>query len=507
MILEEKQLEVFGTKEVAVKEFMGSSDKSLVLLSDYAKAKENLHELKEKHQDRLEELVAIEKLTSDELKELNGIRAELREPRYLIQNIEKNNISVFESYKKTDKANLKDLIEINVTLEDKATTKLQAEEQRKKDEKELAEKAEQIRIDRIKSDIENIETYCYNVIQKMTFKNLKSSTKLVDQSLNGEYDFEEYDLMLDQVKERVAKTLMDKTNDITARENQRLENEAMKQEIFQVRVNRLKEVGFELVDKLFVSKDIESTYAYDDVYGCDSTMFENVLLAIKKTISDVVQEKRDAELKKQKDEQFEIRKNRLFEIGFGITDNLYFMFSKEFPDISIPTDKIFHASITEFEQILVDAKKSIADAKEQKEIADKENLYQERVKILLKLGLTYDSTKEYPIFLEGSSKLIANREVLVGRNKEWFDKFVSDVEKAIKERESQAKKKSDSENKARVKRLAYGKEFYESILKDELSRFPIMYDSDQPEIKEFSVECSNRVSDLLKELLTKLNEL
>jgi len=125
---------VFGTKEVSVKEFMGSEQKSLMLLSDYEKAKQNLLELKEKHEERVAELVALGPLTSNELKELNAIRAELREPRYLVQKIESNNISVFESYKKRDKANLKTLIDINKELEVKADDKIKLEEERKKRE-------------------------------------------------------------------------------------------------------------------------------------------------------------------------------------------------------------------------------------------------------------------------------------------------------------------------------------------------------------------------------------
>ncbi|MEX5523379.1 hypothetical protein, partial [Bacillus cereus] len=72
--------------------------------------------------------------------------------------------------------------------------------------------------------------------------NMKVSAESIEQSLNAEYEFEEYDLLLDQVKGRVTKLLLDKTNDITTRENQRLENEAMKQEIFESRVIRLKEL-------------------------------------------------------------------------------------------------------------------------------------------------------------------------------------------------------------------------------------------------------------------------
>jgi hypothetical protein len=288
---------------------------------------------------------------------------------------------------------------------------------------------------------------------------MKVSAESVAQSLEAEYDFEDFDLLFDQVKERVGKMLMDKTNDITEREKQRQENEAMKKEIFEVRVNRLKEVGF-VYDEDFgftfnkfteFKTELDSKFTKDKVLNATSSEFESLLTEIKNTLEEAEKAKRDAEIKKQKDEQFNVRKNRLFEIGFGITDNLHFMFCKEFKDISIPTEKIFQASITEFEEIMVKAKQDAADAKEQKEIADAENLYQERVKILLKLGLTYDSTKEYHVFLEGSSKLKANREILVGRNQEWFDEFVSDVEKEIKERELQAKNKADAENKARVK--------------------------------------------------------
>lgn len=463
--LENVVVEVFGTKQVSVKEFMGSSDKSLVLLSDYEKAKQNLEALKEKHEARVDELVVVEKLSPEELKELNGIRAELREPRYLIQNIEKNNISVFESYKKTDKANLKGLIEINNALEDKATEKLQIEEKRKKDEKEAEAKAEEVRVEKIKTDIDNIETYCYQVIQKMTFDNLKTSTELVDQSLNAENDFEEYDLLLDQVKGRVAKLLLEKTNDITARENQRVENEAMKKEIFEVRINRLKEVGFEFKDGVFTNSDSIHNYTKEQIVESSSLLFEQYLNSIKHEREQAEQSKRDAELKKQKDEQFEIRKNRLAEIGFEYKGGKYFYFKinpNGDTDATIEVTLIEDTDANNFEQRLKNAKLLIEDIIKQKEIAEQK-------------------AKE--------------AEELALKQKEEADKKLA-----------AEKKKADAENKARVKRLASDKESLKNFI-DGLEFNEGFNDIENEECQTFVNLIIDKVSELKADLLTQLNEL
>lgn len=365
---ENKTLEVFGTKEVSVKEFMGSSDKSLVLLSDFEKAEQNLVELREKHQARATELVAIEVLSPGELKELNNIRSELREPRYLVQNIEKNNISVFEAYKKTDKANLKKLIDINKELEDKVDVKIKAEEQRKKAEKELEAQAEENRINTIKERIDTFETDSYKIIQSTTFDDVELNKTMLDALANTEFDFEEYDILFEQAKARVQASWDSKCIDVKQREEQRLENERMKQEIFQVRVNRFKELGF-VVDEndVFRSEELSHTYTKSELINIDSATFERAIENIKKAKEEDEQAKRDVEVQQQKDGQFNVRKNRLFELGFGITDNNYFLFNKEFTDISIPTEKIFKADIFEFEEILSKAKQDVVDAEKKRE--------------------------------------------------------------------------------------------------------------------------------------------
>jgi len=450
--IENKEVEVFGTTSVSVKEFMGSTDKSLMLLSDYEKAKQNLLGLKEKHQARVAELVAIEKLSPAELKELNGIRAELREPRYLVQNIEKNNISVFEAYKKTDKSKLKDLVDINRDLEDTASDKIKLEDDRKKLEKEAEAKAEENRIAKIKESINDIETYCSEIVQKMTFENMKVSAESIEQSLNAEYEFEEYDLLFDQVKARVTKSLLDKTNDLRDRENQRLDNERMKQEIFQVRVNRLKEVGFDINEKdIFVHKDLFAGIAKESVYECNSVEFEKMLSDAKLSIEKVEQAKRDAETKRQNDEQFEVRKKRFFEADFNITDNLQFFFSKEFKDVSVHTDKVFRASVTEFEEIFSKAKQDVVDAKKKREQDELDK--QEQIK-----------------------------------------------------QEALAKKKADAENKARVKRLAKDKEWL--LQNIQLSLVPIQDVSiENEESNDFISFANLQIGQLKEDLLKQLNEL
>ena len=460
MSTEEKQVEVFGTREVSVKEFMGSSDKSLVLLSDYEKSKLLLQELKDKYQTRVDELVSVDKLSAAELKELNGIRAEIREPRYLIQKIEKNNVSVFESYKKNDRAKLKELIDINLDLEEKASEKIKAEDDRKKLEKEAEAKAEEERIEKIKIGISNIETYCYEVIQKMTFDNLSVSSEVINSSLNTDFDFEEYYILFDQVKDRVSTMLSEKVKDLTDRENQRLQNEAMKKEIFEVRVNRLKEVGFELNDiGFFRSIELSMIYSKEDVLNSDSATFEKTLSDIKLRKEQVEQAKRDAELKKQKDEQFEVRKNRLAEIGIVQVET---WFQNETQDTMANYDLVYDYDIVEFEDFVKEAKHAITIGNEIRE--------QEKQK-----------SKE--------------AEALALKQKEESEK------KAIAD-----KKKADAENKARVKRLASDKkviaEFIESI--DFRNAIPEL---ENEELQEFLDKIVTYTNKSKEHLLTQLNEL
>lgn len=369
--------------------------------------------------------------------------------------------SKLTSFRKEVGLKTKELIDITLPSEEKQQAEVKRFEGIKQAEKELADRLEQERVERIQNTISKIENDCLEIIQKMTFETILPSSSEIALSLECDLDFEEYDLLFDQVKDRVSKSLMSKTNDITERERQRKENEAMKQEIFQVRVNRLKEVGFNLSDGVFSSIETSNKFSEIDVLNCNASLFEDVLLSAKTSIERVKQEKLDAELLEQKNQQFEIRKNRLAEIGVVSIGSK--MFANSNNDVGMNEILIFEASILEFEKILVDAKESISIGNEQRELSEKQRLESEELEL---------------------------------KNKE-----------EAKKKADAEKKKADAENKARVKRLAKDKAIYNKILNEQLSKFPIVFDSDQDEIKEFSIEASNEVQNMLNYLLTKLNEL
>lgn len=453
----EKSVEVFGTKEVSIKEFMSASDKSLMLLSDFNLAKENLIGLNLKHSIRVSELSEKKVFDSNELKELTAIRAELREPRYLIQKIEKNNVSVFESYKKKDKSNLRELIDLNVALEDSVDHLIKMEEMRKEQEKEAIKFAEQERVAAIEKKIETFETDSYKIIQETNIQNVELHKTMLDGFINDGFDYAEYEIMFEQARARVQSYWDNKCSEVQEKEQQRLENEQMKKEIFEVRINRIKEID-STVD-VNVPNFTFYGYSLKEISDASSAFFENMLSDAKDFIAKSEQAKRNAEIIKQNDEQFLIRKNRLLEIGvvlnienmFGVPGGVY-VSSKEL---------VYNSTITEFEQIIVDAKKSIADAKEQKQIAE-----QQRLEAIEK------AEKQKAIDLELSKK---------------------DAERLKKQ------------NADRVKRLANDKKIISESLETYFADLHL--ETNNQETKDFIQQANLEIQNLKSVLLTQLNNL
>jgi hypothetical protein len=423
----EKQLEVFGTKEVSIKEFMGASDKSLMLLSDFDMAKKNLVALNLKHSIRVSELSENKNFDASELKELVSIRAELREPRYLIQKIEKNNVSVFESYKKKDKANLKELIDLNVSLEDSVDALIKFEEKRKEIEKEAERVAEQNRIETIEKKISDFESDSYKIIQETNIGNVELHKTMLDGFVNDEFDYEEYEIMFEQARIRVQSYWDNKCSEVQEKEQQRLENE------------RLKEINLEIERK---SKELQDRL-------------------------DAEQREREFKEMQQKGEQFEIRKNRLDEIGVVLTPHNGFSFV--IYDIeNINEQLVFNASITEFESILLNAKNQIKEAKEHIEIVKQQLKEAQELELLLK----EKAEKQKAIDLELSKK------------------------DAIRLKK---------ENAARVKRLANDKKVIAESLEVYFS--DINLETKNDEIKQFIGELNFQIKHFKSVLLIQLNDL
>lgn len=581
--IKKQEVEVFGTNEISVKEFMNGSDKSLMLLSNYDLAKKNLLALKDKHQKRVEELVLIEKLSPSELKELNSIRAELREPRYLIQKIEKNNVTTFESYKKADKANLKLLVEINNALETKVDDRIKLEEERKKNEKEEVARIEREREARLRKSIDDFESDSYHLIQSTVFADVDLKRTMLDALVNKEIDYEEFDILFEQARSRVQNAWDLKCNDIQEKENQRLDNERMKQEIFDVRVILFKEFGFELKDNIiFSSAELPHTYTKDELLSIDSATFERAILNIKQAKEEIEQSKKNAEAKRiselqasrlkeilpyvafgesldltklsdlqeidfcnildskvklfeadveekriakekldaenleienkakaEKQIVIDIRKNRLAEIGFVLTEENIL----RHPEISIEViqgyllNSISDASTIEFEEIISEAKLSIEKARlYAKELIEKYEAKEEETKrrcnLISELGFYY-SNEHDTYFVAEDSDYILLIEDIADLSEDGFVALFDECKQVIADYN---KSKEDAEllkkeNKNRQKKYAADKktisefidslEFQNPIPEFENVEMQEVLDAVVDNIKELKIELKN----------------
>lgn len=326
-------------------------------------------------------------------------------------------------------------------------------------EKQEKERLENERVSKIKTKINDFESDSYKIIQETNIGNVELHKSMLDAFVNDGFDYEEYDIMFEQAKMRIQSSWDFKCNEIQEKEEQRLENLRIKEELFDVRVKRMQDVGFDFEDGFFTHKQLGERFTEIQVKDVSGLLFEEELSEVKYKLNKIIQDQADAELKKQKDEQFEIRKNRLAEIGVVMNiENMfvvlgYFYISSK--------ELVYNASISEFEKILSDAKKSIQKAKEQKELLEKQRLESEELEL---------------------------------NNQQEADK------KAIAD-----KKELDSKNKARVKRLANDKKVVAESLEVYFSK--VYLETENKEILDFINGANNLIQGLKSELLTQLNEL
>lgn len=513
-----QEVEVFGTNEISVKEFMNGSDKSLMLLSNYDLAKENLLALNDKHEKRAEELVLIEKLSPSELKELNAIRAELREPRYLIQKIEKNNVSTFESYKKADKANLKLLVEINNALETKVDDRIKLEEERKKNEKEEAARIEREREARLRKSIDDFESDSYQLIHSTVFADIDLKRTMIDALVNKEIDYEEFDILFEQARSRVQNAWDLKCNDIQEKENQRLENERLEREnaeakrISELQASRLKEI---LPYVAFgESVDLTNLSELEEIDFCNILDSKVKLFEADVEEKRIIQQNLDAEKleieKKAKAEKqivIDIRKNRLAEIGFVLTEENVLRHAEISTGViqGYLLNSISDASTIEFEGVISEAKLSIEkarlDAKELIEKADaKEEETKRRCNLISELGFYY-SNEHDTYFVAEDSDYILLIEDIADLSEDGFVALFDECKQVIADYN---KSKEDAEllkkeNKDRQKKLVADKKAISEFIDSLEFQSPI------PELENVEMqEVLDAVVDIIKDLKIEL---
>lgn len=282
--------------------------------------------------------------------------------------------SQLTSFKKDVKSETDNLIAITLPFEERQQTEVKRYEAIKIAEKEEEARLEQERIDKIKTKIDLFETDSYKIIQETTIENVEMHKTMLDAFVNDEFDYEEYDVMFELAKIRVQTSWDAKCKDIKEKEEQRLENKAMKKEIFDVRIIRLKEVGFDVYHEV-LKMDKEALSAVEDkVLNASSSEFEEMLSEVKKSNEEAQQILRDAELKKENEKIFEIRKNRLIEIGFILNEERdgFFWLLEEKEKYAIRMGRVFESDAIRFETDFTEAKLFIEKAKSDAEELEKQ---------------------------------------------------------------------------------------------------------------------------------------
>lgn len=387
------------------------SENLITLDSLNAKNLPELQGLKDKQLELVKECPFVEIIDNSTYELAKKHRTALVKGRTSLESQDKLIASKLTLFRKEVKSVTDELISITLPHEEKQQEEVKRFEQIKENERLERERLENERIEKIKSTISDFESCCYALISQMTFQNAKETKETLDKHFNIDYDAQEFDILYQQAKNRVQSQFDLKHSEVQEKENQRVENE------------RLAREKAEADAKL---KAIEEQ-----------------------------QEKERAEREKKEREEkvkvFEIRKNRLAEIGIILNSLGFFVFpdSKIFV-VNYSIENIFDADVIDFENILTKAKKSIQDAKEETERLAKQKEEDERL-----------------------SKL--------------------DAENLKKE------------NKARVKRLSLDKKLISESL--EVYFADLHFATENQETKDFIENANTRIKSLKNELLTELENL
>lgn len=186
-----------------------------------------LQGLKDKQIELVKECPYIEIIDNSSYEIAKKHRTALLKGRTSLESQEKTIASKLAAFRKKVGEVTKELIDITLPHEEKQQTEVKRWEEIKEAEKAEKERLEQERVNNIKNKINSIETECYTLISTCTFQTLETTKKEVDSILNTEFDFEEFDVLLDMAKQRVLSAFENKLKELQEKENQRLENERL----------------------------------------------------------------------------------------------------------------------------------------------------------------------------------------------------------------------------------------------------------------------------------------
>jgi len=230
-----------------------------------------------------------------------------------------------------------------IPVENKQQEEVTRWEDIKEQERLEKQRIEQERISNIKNHISEFEKTAYLIIESSTIENVNENKLTLDKMVNSEFDFQEFLVEFEQAKVRVQYCWDSKCGEIQEKENQRLENERLAKE---------KAEADEKLRKIQEQQEKERQEAAAKLKAIQDQQEKERL-------------EREESLKQEQLQIFEIRKNRLDEIGIPFNGGIVFQ-HLELPNIVIDSSKVMSCNMMEFENLIAEAKEMI-----KKELADK----------------------------------------------------------------------------------------------------------------------------------------
>lgn len=416
----------------------------------------NLPELqgwKEKQQKLVEENPYVEIVDNKSYEVACKSRTALLKGRTELEKQDKLIASKLTSFRKEVKQETDNLIAITLPYEEKQQSEVKRFEEIKAAEKAEEKRIEQLRVDTIKSKINNFETASYGVIQDTTIENVDLHKSMLDAFANADFDYEEFDILFEQARARIQTSWDLKCSDIQEKEAQRVENERLQKEAEQAR--RISELQTSRLNELTPYIAYGEPIDLTNLHSIEESVWGDVI-ASKKALF-------EAEQKKQQEaqEKIEADKQKIFEIRV-----------KRFQEAGVELGEGFVARIinrgdgTQFE-------------------------------LTKEIVLDSDTIEFETLF--SNTLLEVEKHRLNVENAE--NQRISD-EKLAKEDAERLKK----ENKAREKRLAFDKENISLILSYTDLYFK-GFETENIEILDFIKSSEEKIKSLKIELLTELNNL
>lgn len=234
-----QELEKAQEQKISIKEIIKGSKGELISLLDFNETSEVLTSIAKKYE--------AHEVTDENFKESKEIRAEIREFRYSIQNIEKHNTKLLNDAKKIQKDASEKLIGIISPVEDKIDSQIKEIENRKQLEKEAKERAEAERIANISKRIAETRS---SLEIKFQIGKTKEDLKFFDDIIDNleetkeqfeEFEFEAEDLILEfKEKRQVIVNRIEEQIQLEA-EKVKLEAERLEQEKLQAQLKAQQE--------------------------------------------------------------------------------------------------------------------------------------------------------------------------------------------------------------------------------------------------------------------------